>query len=400
MRSIASKLGVTNLLEGSVRKSGSELRITAQLIRASDGAHLWSESYARKLTDIFALQLEISDTVAKALQATLGGAGKPGEAETTSVSAYNVLLKGDFILERSNSGDEDLALAQYRSALAIDPKYVRAWIRVAEIYRAKADSNELSGAEASAEVRKALQHALAIDPDSAAAHRVLGNAYQYFDWDWVAARSEFVRAGDLDPNGPQGRGAREDLEFLDATMTGRFDDSIRSAERDMDRNPLDPVAIYDLGAMQFFGGKMQDAAVTFQRLLELVPTYREAPSWYADTLLILGRPAEALAAARKETHETDRAAALARILWVLGRRAESEALLRQLERAHAGVAANQIARAYAYRGDADNAFRWLDRAFDQHETVMQIIKADPFFAGLRGDRRYRQLLRKMKLPEG
>jgi TolB-like protein/Flp pilus assembly protein TadD len=399
VRTIAGKLGVANLLEGSVRTSGHAVRITAQLIRASDGTHLWSQSYDRQMSDIFKVQDEIAGTVVEALKATLTGGTSDSAGRERNVEAYNLLLKGNFFYERSHPGDYDQAIEQYKHALELDPNYALAWAKLARVYIWQGYSPKFSVSEQESKARDALQRALSIDPNLAVAHRWLGRIYLNFRWDWTAAKSEFERAIALDPNGPEGGKAQSDLLIMTAFITGRFEEVIRRESQNLARNPLDTSELYTLGWILFYGGHLEEAAAIQHRLLELDPAFSDAHAGAARTSLLMGKNADALAEAEKETDEENRLVNLALVYWGMDRRTDADAALRQLESKFANVAAYDIGEVHAYRGEADAAVMWLERAYRQRDGRMIHLKVDPLLRNLRSDARYKVLLRKMNLPE-
>jgi TolB-like protein/Flp pilus assembly protein TadD len=399
VRTIAGKLGVANLLEGSVRTSGHAMRITAQLIRASDGTHLWSQSYDRQMSDIFKVQDEIAGTVVEALKATLTGGTSDSDGRERNIKAYNLLLKGNFFYERSHPGDYDQAIEQYKHALELDPNYALAWAKLARVYIVHADSPELSVADAESKARDALQRALSIDPNLAVAHRWFGRIYLNFHWDWTAAKSEFERAIALDPSGPDGDKAHSDLLIMTAVISGRFEEVIRRESQNLVRNPLDTGQLYTLGWILFFGGHREEAAAIQHRLLELDPAFSGAHAGAARTSLLMGNNADALAEAEKETNEESRLVNLALVYWAMGRRTDADIALRQLESKFASIAAYDIGTMHAYQGEADAAVTWLERAYKQRDVSMLFLKVDPLLRNLHSNPRYKALLRKMNLPE-
>jgi TolB-like protein/lipoprotein NlpI len=398
VRTIAGKLGVANLLEGSVRTSGHAVRITAQLIRASDGTHLWSQSYDRQMSDIFKVQDEIAGTVVEALKATLSGGTSDSGGKEQNVDAYNLLLKGNFFYERSHAGDSDRAIEQYKHALEVDPNYALAWAKLARVYIWQY-SPTASVSEQESKARDALQHALSIDPNLAVAHRWLGRIYLNFRWNWTAARSEFERAIALDPNGTEGRYAREDLQIMTALLTGRFEDVIRQELQNLARNPLDTQQLYFLGWFLVYGGHLEEAAAIERRLLELDPARIGAHAGAAKISLLMGKNADALTEAEKETDEESRLANLALVYWAMHRETEADGALRQLESKFANGAAFDIGTVHSYRGEADAAVTWLERAYSQRDGAMISLKVEPLVRNLRSDARYNALMRKMNLPE-
>jgi adenylate cyclase len=403
MRSIATKLGVANLLEGSVRKSRGELRITAQLIRALDGVHLWSEIYDRKLIDIFKVQDEISTTVARALNATLNGSDTTSAQSkakgTTSIEAYNLYLQGDYTWWRSYSGDNVKAVELLKQALKVDPRYAGAWARLARIYAYQGQVGEITVVDAEVRGQDAVQQALVIDPNCAEAYYARGNIYWQVVGDWAAGITAFEKATALDPNGDIGERARRNMQVLKGMMSGDFSAAIDSQLRFLERNPLDTESMNDLAAYQQFAGLLNESAATSRKLLALSPTYSTAQAQYGVTLLLLGQTAAALAATMKESDSLSNLQALACVYWGLGRRTDSESVLHALEKGYADRNAYEIATVHAYRGELDAAFGWLDRAFRQHKAALATLRVDPLLHNLHGDRRFDALLRKVKVAE-
>jgi adenylate cyclase len=402
MRTIATKLGVTNLLEGSVRKSGSKLRIAAQLIRASDGAHVWSETYNRDLSDIFALQDEISTTVASALNAALNVSNSDraqgSSRGTANIDAYKLLLQGNYYFWRADQGDTQRAVDFLRQAIKLDSHYAQAWAKLARAYAWQASTGEVLPAEALAKGREAIKQALAIDPKSAEAYYARGNISRLIDGDWNAAKSDFQRAAELDANGEVGDVARANVLLIQGGMSGQFGDYFEWSRQHLERNPLDTSDLNNLAGVQQSIGQLDESADTFRRLLELNPAYATAHSSYALTLLLLGKSAEALETAKQESDESGRLTALACVYWAMGRRAESDSALSELERGFGNRNQYSIAEVHAYRGEADAAFAWLDRAYQQDKGSLELLKIDPLLQKLRGDPRFVPLLRKAGLP--
>jgi tetratricopeptide (TPR) repeat protein len=391
---------VANLLEGSVRKAGGELRITAQLIRASDGVHLWSETYDRRLTDIFKVQDEISTTVAVELNAalnTIPAAGvHSGSNGTANIEAYNLLLRGKYFYDRGDKDDNAKAVDFYRQALKLDPHYALAWAMLAKVYTWQAYSGELAAAEGEAESRDAVQRALAIDPNCAEAYYARGNIFRIAG-DWTAATSDYERAAALDPHGEVGDGAQANILILKGAMSGRYDDIMDWDRRYLERNPLAMEPLIDLAEYQQFAGRLEDSAINYRKLLELDPAYAQAQAQYAVTLLLMGKNTEALAAAEKESDDASKLAVLACIHWAMGRRAESDSALNALERGFADRNEYLIAAAHAYRGEADAAFTWLDHAYQHEKGSLEDLRVDPLFRRLHGDPRFDAFLRNLKL---
>jgi len=394
VRTIARKLGVSHVLEGSVRKAGNTLRITAQLIRASDGSHLWSQTYERTLDDIFRVQDDIAGTVAHELKVALSVAEARGPAAPGSTEAYNLLLRANFFDNRRNRLDEQKAIESYREAIALDPNFAMTWARLAGAYRAQARFGWVPAIDGAAKAHDAVQRALAIDPYLPRAHMLLGQLYRDFDWNWSAARAELERAIELDPNDVT---IRVQLAYLRAVTEGRADLHIEFLRQVVLRDPLDTNSLWILGTALLDAGRPEESVATFRKLLELNPDFAGGRASLSGSLTYLHRYPEALAALQKEPDEGERLANLPMVYWAMGRRAESDAALRQLKEKYGSVSAYEIAEVHAFRGEADAALDWLDRAYRQHDADLQWIKNDTWLRPLRGDPRYRALLARMGL---
>ena len=203
LRVIGEKLNVAHILEGSVRKSGEKVRITAQLIRAADGSHLWSETYDRTLDDIFVVQDDIAGEVVKALKLTLLGTALTTRSKPQDSEAYNLALQGRFFVERRGQKDLERAVEYFRQARERDPSYAPAWAGLSQAYARQADSGFVPVADGYRRAREAAEKALALDPQLVDAHLAMGSIRQTYDWDWEAADASFRRALDLEPGNAQ-----------------------------------------------------------------------------------------------------------------------------------------------------------------------------------------------------
>ncbi len=399
MRTIATKLGVANLLEGSVRKAGTELRITAQLIRATDGVHLWSQTYDRQLNDIFKVQNEISTTVARELNVALGESPRPLVVGATSVAAYSLMLQGNYFYYRYGKGDVEKAISLYRQAIALEPGNALAWARIAEAYVELGASGQISPENGRSQAQVAVQRALTIDPDLARAHYVLGNMHRDLDLDWDAATAEYERAVALDARGDVGMDASFNIAALEATKSGQLGPLIRLVKQDIARSPLDATGVYLLALFQYAAGHLEESASAFRDLLELNPSYDGAHTDYAVTLLAQGKKSEALAEIDKESDEKTKLKALPCIYWTMGRRGESDVALSQLKEKLGSRDAYEVALNHACRAETDLAFEWLERAIRQRDSDLETITIHPWLRSLHGDERFKAILRKLKLPE-
>ena len=396
VRVIAQKLGVAYVLEGSVRKSGGSLRITSQLIRASDGSHVWSQTYERSFSDIFKVQDEISATVSQALNVTLNPGSAHWQSHRTDTEAYNQLLQGNYLADHNTREDSAKAIVFYQAAIRLDPNYALAWAKLANASMHQASIGWVSIPEGIARARDALRRALDIDPDLAYGHRVRGNLLEEFDWNWAQAESEYQRALALDPNDLHVRIALADLK---AIRSGEFGERIEYSRQALARDPLDTHERWSVGWALLGAGRFQESEATLRNLVELNPAFAGGPSFLGLSLLLLNRHSEALAAVNKESDETFRLSSSPAVYWALGRRAESNAALGELERKYAASSAYNIAEMYAYRGQSDAAFGWLERAYRQRDPGMEMVKIDPLLRNLHADSRFQTVLARMNLAD-
>jgi TolB-like protein/Tfp pilus assembly protein PilF len=395
LRVIGEKLNVAHILEGSVRKSGEKVRITAQLIRAADGSHLWSETYDRTLDDIFVVQDDIAGEVVKALQLTLLGAAPTTRPKPQDSEAHNLTLQGRFFLDRRSRKDLERAVEYFRQARERDPDYAPAWAGLSQTYARQADNGYLPVADGYRQAREAAEKALALDPELAEAHLAMGWIQSVYDWDWAAADGSFRKALELEP------GNADALRHAgtQAATLGRWDEAIDLSHKAIERDPLRPNSYSNLGLVLEAGKRNTEAESAYRKALELDPggSYRHYAIGRA--LLVQGKAEAALQEMEQETDEIWRLAGLPLVYHALGRHRESDAALAALESKYAREAAYQIAEVHAFRGEADLAFQWLERAYDQRDGGLVEIKGEPLLRGLAGDPRYKAFLRKMKLPE-
>jgi adenylate cyclase len=393
---IAQRLNVSHVLEGSVRKSGNRVRITTQLIRASDSSHLWSNTYDRELKDIFAVQDEIAAAVVRQLKVALLGGQLPVRSAATSLEAYNLYLKARFLFDQHTEQSMARAVEYYEAALAIDPVYAEGWAGLAEAQSVRADEAYMDYAVGAEKARTAAQRALELNPAAAKAHFALGLVQFSHDWSWSAADASFTRAIELDPNEAMALSLAGSL----AQVLGRDEAGIQLCRRAVASNPIGAYHRVQLGWALAQAGQLHDAEHEIRTALELAPDY--AQGWYflGLTLLLKGQPEAALDAMQSEPAEKWRLPGLPLAYHALGRRQESEAALREAKAKYAEKMPYQIALVHAYRGETDEAFKWLDRSYDVRDTGLAwFLRNDPFLASIKSDPRYAALLRRMKLPD-
>ncbi len=391
---IARQLHVAHILEGSVRKAGNQLRITAQLIHAADGYHVWSQTWDRSLDDVFAVQDEIAAKAVKELKVSL--LGEVPTARPTNPEAYALYLQARQ-LGRQNSAE---ALAKsdalYRQVLALDPRYAPAWDGLAADYIIRTSIGVLSNQEGYARGREAAQKALAIDPDHAPAHATMGWIAMYGDNDLPAAARHFERALALDP---------ADLNVLGTAagllgLLGRLDEALALEEAIVRRDPVNAGALVNLGSGQLDTGRLDEAIATYRTVLSLNPGRAQTHATIGVALLLKGQASAALAEIEQEPSELWRMVYLPMAYHALGRRAESDAALAALIANFQKDAAYNIAYVYAFRGETDAALAWLDKAVEYQDPGLGGIVAERLFANIRSDPRWLPFLRKIgKAPE-
>src|SRR5450631_1177862 len=390
---IARQLHVANVLEGSVRKSGDQLRITAQLVRAAEGYHLWSETYDRKLDDIFKIQDEIAGEVVKQLKVTLLGAAPA--ARQTDPQAYALYLQAQQLGRQFTPDAFKRSDALYRQVLAIDPSYAPAWNRLSANLANEAIMGLLANKEAFAGAREAAEKALAIDPDYASAHATLGLTALNQN-DFAEAAKHFERALALDPT---------DVTVLANTASflmelGRLDDALTLYHTAIRRDPVNVSALYNLGTNQRIAGQYDAAIESFHTVLNLSPGQGGAHALLGITLVLKGDARAGIAEIEQEKNEYLRMLGSPMAYHALGRNADSDQALTALIAKYGKESPYFIAQQYAFRGEADKAFEWLDKAAEDKDPGLSEIALENLFDKIRSDPRWLPFLRKLgRAPE-
>lgn len=393
LRVIAKKLNVANILEGSVRKEGKHVRITAQLINATDGFHLWSQTYDKELNDVFAVQDEIARNVSEALKVQLLGQ-KTFKEQSTNVDAYNAYLQGRYFNDRLTTEDLQKAINYYQKAIEIDPKFASAWTGLARAHRLQANRGELPRDEGYKKARKEVEKAFSLNENLAAAHAEMGWIKRSYDWDWNGAESSFQRALELEPgNSTIIRGAA----VLSGTL-GRFEEAIEMNERALALDPLSPLIYNNLGLVTYYSGRYDKSVGLFKKALELNSELPEIRVYLARVYLFQSRYTDALDEIAKEKSPRWQSYGYALTYHAMGKKQQSDKALAELIEKYQDHSAFQITQVHAFRGETDEAFRWLDRAYSQRESDVAYVKGDPLLKNIMNDPRYAVFLKKMRLP--
>jgi len=398
LRAVGRKLGVANVLEGSVRRDGNHLRITAELIKTDDGFQLWSQTYDREIKDIFAVQDEIARSSTEALQLKLLGGNDqvvPSTVRSANPEAYQAYLQASYFAGRG-TGKEDLgkALAYSDAAIKLDDKYAPAWALRASVQNMMAQYGLIEVSEGYRKARDDAERAIALDSASASAYLALARTQIFYDWDWDAANTCLTKAAALEPGNAEVLLIRSHL----SVVLGNLDGAIKLAEQAVALDPLRANSHLSLGYMLYLSGRYDGAQAELQRALDLNPQAARVHVSLGKILIARGKPQLALVEIEKEPSDWGKLTGQILVYRALGREQDSSAALATLIAKHDTESAYQIARGYAFRGESDRSFEWLERAYKQRDSGLPDIKTDPLLKNLRHDPRYTELLRKMRLP--
>ncbi|HTF72050.1 MAG TPA: tetratricopeptide repeat protein, partial [Edaphobacter sp.] len=396
-RDVGRKLGVANILEGSVRREGNHVRITAELIKADDDTQLWSQKYDRNIKDIFTLEDEIAQSATKALQVKLlGGNSQPIAPDLRSVDpeAYQAYLQAMHFSRIGQVEDLDKALAFADKAIKLDGKYAAAWALRAHVQNSIAAISITDPSENFREARDDAERAVALDPNLASAYLALATTQLLYGWDWDAANTLIAKAEILEPGSDEVLRSRARL----LRTLGNLDEAIKLYEQAITLDPLRPHSYVGLGYLQYTAGRYEEARSTLRKYLDLNPHAAYAHLTLCKILIAEGKAQEAFAEIEKEpSTSAGKPSGEALAYHSLGRKKDSNAVLNEIISKHAVVDAYEIAQIYAYRGESDKSFEWLERAYRQRDAGLPLLDTDPLFKSLHRDSRYIELLRRMHL---
>ena len=395
---IAKQLGVMNILEGSVQKANDQVRVNVQLINALTDAHLWAETFDRKLTDIFAVESEIAKTIADTLQAKLTGSEKTAMSKkpTANPEAYELYLKGRFFWNKRTSADLRKAVDYFNQAIAKDSNYALAYAGLADAFAMYPDYGVEAPADAYPRAKSAAMKALELDNTLGQPHAALGLVYANFEHDFAKSIGEFERAAQLDPNYATAH------QWINTGLepTGQFDRSIAETKHAIELDPLSLIINADLAYSYFNARRFDDALAQSQKTLEIDPSFHVARGYLGLALQCKGQLAEAIPEFRTAAASNDEPfsqALLGQALARAGMRDEAQRILSRLEeraRDHF-VTGWSLAVIRLALGDKEGALAALDLALQQHAPEIVLIKYDPLFDDLRGDPHFEALVQKV-----
>jgi TolB-like protein/Tfp pilus assembly protein PilF len=388
---IAGQLNVNYILEGSVRKSGDKVRITAQLIKADEGYHLWSESFDRTLNDIFKVQDEIATMVAQALKVSL--LGNSLTKRMIDPKAYVLYLKGRHFLTLSSAGDLRRAEEFLLQAVELDTEYAEAWAYLAMCYFWQISSSAKTRGEGVPLAMNAIERAKSIDPDLGIAWGVYSYLKNHLDWDWSVAQAAINKAHELEPNNNLIRRWRAST----AHTLGKLDEAIELYEQAILNDPLSMGLYSALGNIYMKVHRYDEAIETFEKQAELDPTYYWVYFNLGKSFLLKGDSERALLEIKKNPENVFRIVGLVMAYSTLGREAEAEIELQRLIIDYVENNPVWIAEAYSWRGQNDEAFDWLEMAYMQRDISLTYMLGNNVLNSLNDDPRWTDLLNRMNL---
>ncbi|HUH31078.1 MAG TPA: hypothetical protein VLZ55_06915, partial [Rhodanobacter sp.] len=394
-KSIGAKLGVATLLEGTVRRQADRVRIVAELVSVADNRQLWTQTYDRELKDLFAIQSDIAQAVASALQVTLLGDSASAQSRTASenVEAHNAYLQGHFYFERHNGDGYRQAIGAFGEAIRLDPNYALAYAERAIAWTWLGDVSANNADAAHAAARKDAEQAAAIDPTLAEAHAALGWVRYFVDWNFAAALTELRRAEQLAP----GNARNKDVLSHVLLRTGQVEAASALAWQAVELDPLAFETRNDLARVLTVQGRLDAAAAQGRMAAELQPTAVASHRWQVIAAVLHGDSEGALHEAGLEPNRAFRSFESALAQDARGDRAAADAELAGLIAHESTSMAYQIAEVYAFRGDTESAFAWLQRAYDNRDNGMLGMLIDPLLRSLHADPRFNAMLLKLGL---
>ncbi|MEP7324600.1 MAG: protein kinase [Gemmatimonadota bacterium] len=396
IRQVGEKLGVTSVLEGSVRKVGNKIRVTAQLINVENGYHLWSETYDRQLEDVFAIQDEISRAIVDALKLRLSGGGEPLVVPTKNIEAYNLYLKGRFFFSKDTEPALQKALEFFQLALLQDPAFARAYAGIADVWCNLAD-DWVAPDDAYPRAKAAAERALQRDAQLAEAMTSIGKVLCWHEWNFPGAEQVLDRAVALSPN-------YAEAHYVHGTalpLVGRLEEAIEALKKAMTLDPLSAHFSSWLARFYLYAGDAAGAIAQGHKTLELDELNLRAPHFIGSAYLQQGDAETALQWYRRgqglERAVRSYDAMIVRALAALGRRDEAEPIMSRLdeESKQHYVRADILAMGYAAMGDRDRAFDCLERAFQSRSAGLIYLHLDPAYQPLRDDPRFGDLVQRI-----
>jgi adenylate cyclase len=393
LRIIGEKLGVAHILEGSVQKDGNKVRVTAQLIKATDGSHLWSQKYDRDLKGIFELQDEIAADVVQQLKLKLLEVPSAKGSGSGNVEAYNLILQGNYFYDKLDKESVAKAVDFYNQALIIDSNDARAWAKLANAISRQSWQNYIDQNPGYEKARHAALKAISLDNTFAVGYLELADIKLYHDLDWKGAKETYQKALSLEPR---------NAEIL--TGTGSLNEAIGSwkeaasfYKQAIQLDPLKPIYYLNLGNNQTAVGKINEGILSFKKALEIDPRFQRGHLYQGRNYLLLGKKDLALKEMQQENLELFRIFGLALVYHGLGNKKVADERLKDFTAKYQNEWNYLLAELHAFRGEKDMAFMYLENAYNKKDSWLVFLKGDPLLKNLWSDNRYKAFLKKMNL---
>ncbi|MDQ6829884.1 MAG: protein kinase [Gemmatimonadota bacterium] len=402
VRAIGALLGVSVMLEGTVRKAGQRLRITAQLSSTDDGRLLWSQRYDRELEDVFAIQDEIAGTIVDTLRATqfADGEGAPPKRYTQNVKAYNLYLRGRYAWNKRTQEGVAEGIEYFEQAIREDPEFALAYTGLADSFALQIDYRSVPVDEGFARAKAHARKALELDDELAEAHASLAWSYFIYDWDWAAAEQEFLRALAINPRYAS---THQWYAFLLASQ-GKIPESLVEGHTAQELDPTSVSSRRSLGMLYLYARRFERARYHLSRAIEMNPEAEETYRVLGLSLTVEGNHVESVRVLREASvmHGAGSytMSSLGYALAKAGQREEAEAVLAELHvrRERSYVSPVAFSTMYLGLGDHDAALAWAERAFGERRGWLAYLNVNPIFDDIRGDPRFDALVRRMRLP--
>src|SRR6266403_111884 len=383
---IGRDLSVQYVLENSLRGSGDHLRVTVQLLQVKDQSHLWGQDYDYRPRDILNLEDDVAKAVAREIQIRLTPQQQADlkRLRPVNAEAFDAYMEGRFFLDRDSAGDLNSAASYFEQAIQLDSSYAVAWVGLSRALFRQADRGSVPLNEGRWRSREAVERALVLDPNLPEAHARIGQIKRLADWDWTGANASLRRALELDPGNSAVLGLAAGL----AISFGRFEEAMELLRRAIALDPLNAALRGDLAEICFTMGRLEEAEVHFKKALELDPGLAPNHEGLGLVYLAQGRAQDALTEIEREQMGMWRLQGQAVAYYALGRKKESDTALSELIAKYQSQNAFLIAEVYSFQKEPDQAFKWLDRAYVQHDSGVPETKASTLLKNLRGDPRY------------
>jgi serine/threonine-protein kinase len=392
---------VDAVLEGNIQRSDDKVRVTVRLVRVADNEAIWTDQFDARITDIFAVQDSISERVATALAVKLSNEEKSliSKGNAQNPEAYRLYLLGRYQLNKSTDDGIKKALENFHKAIDSDPNYALAYVGLADAYIAQGAFDALSPKETFPKAKQAVLQALQLDDHLAEAHVSLANAMFLYDWNWAGAEDEFKRALAINT----GYSDAHQMYGYFVSAKGRSDEALREMQQAQELDPLSLPNTIAVGEALYMARRYDEAIAAFQKTLELDPNSGFAYWALGRAYTEKGMYAEAVTAFQKSIplsgDSPDETASLGCVYARSGRKGEARKIVEDLKELSKRryIAASVIAQLYVALGDKDQAFVWLDKAYDDHDFILVLLKVEPSFDGLRSDPRFAALLKRIGL---